>query len=195
MNIATLILAAGSSTRMGKPKQLLPYKNTTLLGWTIQNALKLNTHKTFCVLGANATQIRESIENKKIMILENLDHQKGLSSSIVYGVTSIKNEDIDGILIMLADQPKISTPILEKLTTTFIANKNQIVAFNYGNKIGVPAIFPRSSFDILLKLKGDKGAGDILKNIALSIDIEQKYLTDIDTVKQYESLLGTDNEK
>lgn len=195
MNIVTLILAAGSSTRMGEPKQLLPYKNTTLLGWTIQNALKLNTHKTFCVLGANAMQIRSSIQNKKIEIIENKEYREGLSSSIVIGVTTIKNINIDGVLIMLADQPKISAVILEKLTATFKRNKNRIVAANYGHKIGVPAIFPRSKFNLLLQLKGDKGAGDVIKNNAIPVDINHEYLADIDTAEQYETLLATEKEK
>ena len=107
MNIAIVILSAGSSTRMGTAKQLLQVGNTTLLGLSIEHALKSNASKVICVIGAHAEIIKNSISKYDIDVITNHNFEEGLSSSIVKGVHHIENNSFDAILIMLSDQLKL----------------------------------------------------------------------------------------
>lgn len=186
MKIAALILAAGMSSRMGTAKQLLPYKQTTLLGWAIENAIKSEVHTVYCVLGANAEEIAPTISKHHIEIIHNQDYQKGLSSSITSGIDHIKALDYDAVFIMLCDQPNVNDTYINTLLSKFQLNPNHIVASCYKNIKGVPAVFPKKQFSNLLSLKGDKGAKLLLntdssvKSIETSID-----LFDIDTPEDY----------
>lgn len=192
MKTAVLILAAGASSRMGKSKQLLPYKNTTLLGYTIQEVLALKVAKTYCVLGNNFDAIKKSISKYKIGVIFNPNYKLGLSTSIVSGLKNLTLEEVDRIFIVLADQPKVSSDYFSEMLQFSDENPKKIIASQYDKGFGVPAIFPKEYFKDLLQLKGDKGAKDLLKNnsgniIALNSD----NLLDIDTLEDYNSLLKT----
>jgi len=191
MKTAILILAAGNSTRMGTAKQLLPYKNTTLLGYTIEQAKQSRANATFCVLGASAEPIKKSIENYESEIILNPNFNDGLSSSIVAGINEIKNKGFNSVLIILADQPNVNSNYLDELLKTSQQNPLKITASNYNSKIGVPAIFPKNYFNQLLKLEGDKGAKNILNNNKADIIKMPSFnLTDIDTKEDYQNLIS-----
>lgn len=190
MKSAILILAAGSSSRMGTPKQLLPYKKTTLLGYSIEQAKHIGPKHVFCVLGANAEMIEKSIEKYQIETIYNPDFKHGLSSSIVIGV-NILQHNFDTILIMLADQPNVDANYLNKIIKTSKENPSKIIASNYQGKIGVPAIFPKKYFKNLLFLEGDKGAKELLNNHQSEvIKMKPFNLTDIDTKEDYQNLIS-----
>ncbi|CAL2102862.1 NTP_transf_3 domain-containing protein [Tenacibaculum sp. 190130A14a] len=190
-NTAIIILAAGSASRMGAIKQLLPYKNTTLLGWAIQNAVQSNAKATFCVLGANATQIIEEIKQSSIPIIINAEYKDGLSSSIASGIEHIENRSFDHVLIMLADQPNVNTDYLNTLLNTSQEHPHNIIASDYGKNVGVPAIFPKAYFQNLTKLKGDKGAKLFLQHhLSEVMKIKTIDLIDIDTKEEYQRLIN-----
>ncbi|WP_459209256.1 nucleotidyltransferase family protein [Aquimarina rhabdastrellae] len=187
MNIATIILAAGNSSRMGTTKQLLPIGNTTLLGVVVKNALLAKTQKTYCVLGSNSEKIIPSLQEYDVEIILNPEYKTGLSSSIVKGINHVKTQNFDAVLIMLGDQPLVDTSFINNLIALFYKNPSCIVASNYAKGVGVPAIFPKEFFNELEKLKGDKGAKELLK-----AKKEQVYkakfpvdLIDIDTYEEY----------
>lgn len=190
--IAVLILAAGSSSRMGVPKQLLPWKGTFLLNNAINNAIQLKHAKTYVVLGANYEQIKSAIKRDDIEVIYNKQWKNGLGSSIAFGVNHIKNQNqFDCVLIILADQPLIDTNYLSKLVGSFQIKKNQIIASNYGNKkVGVPALFDKSYLDELSNLDVDKGAKQIIEKHIESVNIlyAEHLIADIDTKEDYEQL-------
>ncbi|MFP4846155.1 NTP transferase domain-containing protein [Winogradskyella sp. PE311] len=191
MNIAIIILAAGSSSRMKEPKQLLTIRKKTLLGIAIENALNSKCSKVFCVLGANAELIKNSINNYEIETIVNTEYNKGLSSSIIKGIEHIKPKLFDAAIIMLADQPNLHSDYLDKLIKIFKANQEKIIASNYSGINGVPAIFPKRTFQQLLKLNGDKGAKEFLNSgliIVKSIQSKDE-LIDIDTKHDYNKYL------
>lgn len=186
---AILILAAGNSSRMGTAKQLLPYKQTTLLGWSIKQAQKSKACDVYCVLGANAEIIKKQIDNTSIKIIINPNYNDGLSTSIVFGVNYLMDKKIDSILIMLADQPNVTTNYLNEMLAIYKENPTKTIASNYKNKNGVPAIFPKSSFNKLLNLKGDKGAKELLNEQSSEIIKMKPFsLIDIDTNEDYQNL-------
>lgn len=192
MKIAILILAAGSSTRMGEPKQLLPFGTTTLLGTVIENALQTNADAIFCVLGANYPAIKQSIEHYKVEIIQNLHFKDGLSASIVTGIKKLKS--FDAVLICLGDQPKVDNNYLNKLITLHKENPTKIIASQYDEKLGVPAIFPKQFYPRLLQLQSDKGAKMFLNSIKEQcILLDSKNLVDIDTEEDYVRLIKGHN--
>ena len=163
-NIGILVLAAGKSSRMNGIKQLKKINNKTLLDITLEKLKSRYSDEIYCVLGANAAAIKSEITSKNIQFIENLNYEKGLSSSIVSGITYFKKEalNFDGIFIVLADQPGIEITYLESLIAIFKENTDRIIASNYGNKLGVAAIFPKKYFSELLLIKGDKGAKEFI---------------------------------
>ncbi|CAM1342545.1 nucleotidyltransferase family protein [Tenacibaculum aestuarii] len=188
---AILILAAGSASRMGKTKQLLPYKNTTLLEWTIEQAQKSVVKNVFCVLGANKDAIEKQLSTKTVEVIYNPNYKNGLSTSIVKGIEFLLNYNFDSVLIMLADQPHVTSEYLNSLIEVSKNNPSNIIASSYQGSVGVPTIFPKNYFNDLLDLKGDKGAKNFLlqqNNNVIKVNSTQNLL-DIDTPEDYQHLL------
>ncbi len=189
-NIALVILAAGASRRMGKTtKQLLQWKNTTLLGNAIAVAEKSNTKNVVVVLGADAERIKSTITSTRSTIAINEDWVSGLGTSIACGIQELNTTmgDCDGVLLMLADQPFIDVDYLNLLIQGFSVSNKKIIATNYNGKAGVPAILDKSYFPELLELKGDNGAKMILRSAGKDIEmLDPKNKTfDIDTLADY----------
>lgn len=181
---------------MGKTKQLLPFKDSTLLEHTIVQAQSSKANKVYCVLGANSEVIKNKIKTSAIAYIDNPNWYQGLSSSIVTGINHILRswETPNAVLILLSDQPNVDSNYIDLLLETYTKNPGSIVTSNYGNKKGVPAIFPKESFELLLNLKGDKGAKQLLNSNTLKtvsvVPNTEHTLRDIDTPKDYNSLLN-----
>lgn len=191
MKIGVLILAAGTASRMGVIKQLLPYENTFLLGSVIENIQEVLPEDIHVVLGAKAVEIKKALSNYTVTCHENPDYKNGLSTSIVCGVKALSY--YDSILICLADQPKIDSLYFQELITVSQQNQECIIASKYGDKNGVPAIFPKSFYSRLITLQGDKGAKQLLNselNFIKTISCSEKLL-DIDTPEDYEKLTNS----
>lgn len=189
MNIAALILAAGSSSRMGEAKQLLPWSKTTLLGNAIQVANNSTVDKVFVVLGAEADRIQKTLGPQSQEVIINKNWREGLGSSLSAGISEIeKSKDVfHAILILLADQPFIDTIYINSLVEHFKAEDGKIIATQYGPNLGVPAIFDKALFSGLQALKGDEGASKLIKSnseICYGVDPKKK-TTDLDTPEDY----------
>ena len=193
VNIAILILAAGASSRMGGPKQLLPWGNTTLLGHSINMAKGTNAVLITVVLGAHANAVKLAVPMEGINHVLNPNWESGLGNSLAFGVEFLTKREgtYDGILVMLCDQPLMDTEYLNNLIDQFSRGEKGIVATQYGEKVGVPAIFGSKYFPHLLQLNEDFGAKNLLeqcRNDVLSLDPFGKAV-DIDTFEEYQSLL------
>lgn len=191
-NIATLIMAAGSSSRMGEPKQLLKWKDTTLIETAISTVLELHCANIMVILGAHYHKIKPIIENYAVKTVYNKNWKKGLGNSIAFGVNHIKNNyQVEGVLVVLADQPLIHSTYLKGILDIFETDKNQIIATNYQNrKLGVPALFDKSYFQELSSIDGDKGAKSILEkysDVVITTTLATNVF-DIDTEEDYKKL-------
>ncbi|WP_340063169.1 nucleotidyltransferase family protein [Ascidiimonas aurantiaca] len=192
-NSVMVILAAGKSSRMGRPKQLLPWGNRTLLGHVIQQSITTGFQKTIVVLGAYEKHIRSTLANYPVQYLFNKKWEEGMGSSIALGASYLLSKDhlnYQGVLISLGDQPFVDISYYKKMLATYTKGKCQIIATSYGHKSGVPALFDPYYLKGLSNLKGPEGAAQLIsqnKENVLSLPADFK-TTDIDTEEQYMKL-------
>ena len=191
--IAVIILAAGNSNRMGKIKQLLEWEDKTIIEKIIKLSLSLKTKDVFVVLGSNYKKIYDVINKYNITIIKNNSWENGIGSSISTGIKKVMGyyNSLDGVLIILGDQPLISKKYLEKMIHVFFKKKPDIVSSKYKKSFGVPAIFGNSIFQSLTNLNKDFGAkklmGIHLKSMII-LKPSQEILYDIDTEKDYRDI-------
>jgi len=188
-----IILAAGSSSRMGQPKQQLIYREKTLLQLAIQAATGVTDHKLVVVLGARHETLLSEVDSKIADIVINPDWEQGMASSIKTGMTALLTlyPQIDQVLIMLCDQPFVDTALLEKLTQADPQNADVIAASTYQNTIGVPVLFGKAWFTELQALEGEEGAKKMLLKYhdqVIAVPFAQGGV-DIDTPEDYKRLL------
>ena len=187
-----VILAAGASTRLGKPKQLLHYGGKTLLAHAINEAVNSNADAVVVILGKDANLFKKEIDERKVRVAINSSWEEGMASSVRLGLDILFNAKpyIDAVIIMVCDQPHISSSILNQLIITQQRTTKQIVTSNYGNSIGPPALFHKKYFEELVKLSGDTGARKIIQrnmNDVATILFPEGDI-DIDTEEDYEKL-------
>ncbi|WP_223552024.1 NTP transferase domain-containing protein [Aestuariivivens sp. NBU2969] len=192
-NITLVILAAGASSRMGTPKQLLSWGNDNLITHAINNALGSNVEEVIVVLGANNDIIFQEISHLPVTIVFNNQWKLGLGSSIASAIDYLNNQEEKpkGVLITLADQPLVTSEHLNELILNFSPGTNQIIATSYSNrKQGVPVLFDSYYFRALLQLDGDFGAKSILvknQTFVKNINLNFKNI-DLDTLEDYKTL-------
>jgi len=163
-NMGAVILAAGSSSRLGHPKQLVKNKGKSLLQHTIDCIDKFEFNPSIVVLGANRNEILADINRHSSSVFINSDWSEGIASSIRFGLKkSLElNPSMKQILYLLSDQPYISSDVIQNIIDRHSTGNQIITASTYNNNIGVPAIFDESLFPKLLTLKGDTGAKKIM---------------------------------
>jgi molybdenum cofactor cytidylyltransferase len=163
-SIAAVIVAAGSSSRLGQPKQLLPVAGEPMLQRVIRIACEAGASPVLVVLGAHRELIEGCLDIQNAAIVVNDEWQEGLASSIRAGILAAERQapQSSGLLLMTCDQPRLTSEHLRAMIDTFRSQQGTAVASLYAAKRGIPAIFPRSSAAALLTLQGDMGARSLL---------------------------------
>ena len=189
-----LILAAGASTRMGRPKQLLPYKETTLLGHDLTVARSTKLTSLLVVLGANRDKIQKSTPLEEVHITHNPDWETGMASSIKCGIKSILGGSSPelGVVIMLGDQPFVNEKLLGELYEKAVMHNKGMASSAYEKNYGVPAYFSPAYYPKLLQLEGQTGAGKLFKlfpDDLVSVPALE-VLADVDTPEDYQNLIS-----
>jgi len=165
--VAAVILAAGASRRLGRPKQLVEYEGETLLGRAMRLAQEAGFHPVVVVVGAEREAIRAAVAPGGAVFVENEAWQEGIASSMRAGLRAIREQEPQaaGVLMMPCDQPRLSADHLRMLLSGFRAEGGScIVASVYAGTRGVPALFPAAMFQQLNLLAGDVGARKVLVN-------------------------------
>lgn len=163
MKTGVILLAAGSSSRLGRPKQLINYQGKTLIKKVIEEAKKSKADCLVVVLGSNPELIQTGFDTTSTPFIINLDWQNGMSSSMQAGLRFLmEKEVIDQVVLMLCDQPFIDASLLDQLITEKTTSGKGIVAAAYSNTLGVPALFDRHYFEELLQLTGPEGAKKVI---------------------------------
>jgi len=188
-----VILAAGASTRLGRPKQLLPWQGKTLLQLAVQTALAITTQPVV-VTGANADQLVAGLNHNEVQIVFNPEWQQGIATSIRCGLQALLNRTPvpNHVIFMVCDQPFITTRLLLDLINEQQNSRRPIVASAYGDTLGIPALFDATMFPQLLDLQGDMGAKKIIQRYGdkvASVAFPEGKI-DIDTQGEYQDLVN-----
>ena len=191
--VSAILLAAGESKRMGKPKLLLPLGDSTVLENTIDNLLNSNADEVIVVLGANAQQMERVISNKAVKVVINPDYRQGMSTSLICGLKQVSRQ-AQRIMVALADQPYIDKKTYNKLIQQSLNSDRGIVLPTHKSRRGNPIIFDILYKDELLQLEGDVGGRELLKRhpddtLEVTVDCEGIYIN-LNTMDDYKSALN-----
>jgi molybdenum cofactor cytidylyltransferase len=187
-----IILAAGSSSRMGKPKQLLEFDGMTLLSRVSKMACQSKSYPVIIVLGAHADLIQTTLDTPGLAVVLNQNWEEGMASSLRKGLHAMNEMHplVDGVIILVGDQPYISNQHIEQLIDSQKKSGLPIAACSYAGIIGTPALFHKTIFPELMSLQGDIGAKKIIEKRKQDVVtvIFSKGVVDIDTIEDYEKL-------
>jgi CTP:molybdopterin cytidylyltransferase MocA len=160
--VGLALLAAGTSRRLGRPKQLVSWEGEPLLRRVAAAACASRAAAVTVVLGAEADRIRPALEGLPLEVLANPAWAEGMASSIRTAVTWARRRGCDALLLAVGDQPRLTAAHLDALIAASAAGE-RAVASAYDGALGVPALFPAATFDALAALTGDTGARHLLR--------------------------------
>ena len=188
--VTGLVLAAGGSKRLGTPKQLLPYGESTLLAHVLATARACDFDQLLCVIGGSATEIRERVDLSGATVVENHSFGEGCSSSIAAALTAV-DEQADALVLLLGDQPGVTAATIQML----VENQGDatLAACAYEDGRGHPLAFARAVFGELATLHGDKGVWKLLDRHAadvVDVPIAGAVPRDVDSDEDYRAVLS-----
>jgi molybdenum cofactor cytidylyltransferase len=195
LSSAGLVLAAGSSRRMGRPKQLLPVAGQPLLERVVAAANASSLDEVVVVLGGSAAEVRDGIDLGRARVVYNPDHLEGLASSIRFGLASLA-ESVDRAMVILGDQPAVSAELFDRLLDLQASSGLPSAALRFGDLLHPPVVLDSSLFGDLNSLAGDVGCRAVIRGrpelvAALPAETEGNHPIDIDTPEDYQRLVGS----
>jgi molybdenum cofactor cytidylyltransferase len=161
-SLHVLVLAAGASSRLGQPKQLVRLGGRPALHIVVSNAVALTGHAVTVVLGAHAQDMTHLLAHSPASVVVNREWEEGMASSIRRGLAALPPA-CDAVMILLGDQVAVTLDDLKRLAAAWKGEDSVIAASVYDQHVGVPAIFPRICFSELAELRGDHGARQVLE--------------------------------
>jgi molybdenum cofactor cytidylyltransferase len=190
--ISGLILAAGTSSRMGQPKQLLPFQGTILLDWVMAQAEAASAlDEVIVVLGRAADEIRPRLRNTRAKVIINPIFNEGCSGSYKAGMATI-DPRAEAVMVLLGDQPGVDSAVINQVAGDWRTQGGRIALTSYHGRRGHPMVFAGELFDQLRQLSGDKAAWKILDahpDWVRDVAVDHAFPEDIDTRQDYEARL------
>ena len=163
-SFAAIVLAAGASSRLGQPKQLLKSDGETLLARTARLASQAGASPVLVILGFESARMEQALANLAVMVAVNTDWPTGMASTLRLGMQILleRRPVPESVLLLVCDQVRLDGTLLDQLRQVHARGNVPVTAARYSGRLGVPAIFRRELFEDLLALKGDQGARRIL---------------------------------
>ena len=192
--IAGIVLAAGRSSRLGRPKQLLPVLGEPLLRHTLHRVLASSLDNVVLVVGHDADTIRDAVAGLSLDVVFNPDAALGQSTSVRAGLAAL-SPDVDAAVFILGDQPSINPDVIDALISAWRESRAPILAPLYEDGMGNPVLFDRRVFPKLAALQGDTGARPVVQAYHASGDLQLVPAAgpappDVDTEADYDALIA-----
>ena len=192
--VSGLVLAAGASTRLGQPKQLLPFGRTTLLGHVVAEARAASAlDEVIVVIGGAADDVRARVDLGGATVVENPQFGEGCSASYRTGL-GVVDPRAEAVAILLGDQPGVDHAVIDTVVEEWRRSRDRIMLASYQGREGHPLIFARELFGQLVALKGDKAAWKIVdahRDWIRAAPLDRPHPRDVNTREEYEALLRT----
>ena len=196
--VSIVILAAGTSSRLGRPKQLLDLGGEPLLRHVVRNALASRAQEVVVVLGSQAEAIASAVGELGQRTVVNPDFADGQSTSLKAGIRAI-DPNAQGVIMMLGDQPTVTPALLNRLISAYEATGASIVQPVYGGTPGNPVLIDRDYFPELLEIEGDQGARGVIKAHRRETYgmpwSDEPPPGDVDTEEEYQALVAIWNSR
>lgn len=194
--MAAIILAAGGSERMGRPKQLLSIDGQPMVRRVTEVVCASALDQVIVVVGAHAEKVQASLTGLPVEFVHNQAWQGGLSTSLRIGIRALR-PDIGAVLVVLADQPALTSGLVRQLIERYRATRAPVVAPFYRGQRGNPVLFDRSLFPELLAVQGDRGARRVVMRYEEQMERvacdDPAVVQDVDTPKDYQITRGALN--
>lgn len=194
MTAAAVVLAAGGSSRLGQPKQLLAFRGGTLLDAALRIARAAGFHQVLVTLGGAADDVRAGVDLAGLEVVLNPDFGTGCASSIRSALSNVR-EDADGIVLLLGDQPGVAVEAIGELLAQ--AASASVGVCRYDDGLGHPLWFHRRMFDTLENMHGDKAVWKLVEtgDDVVEVRVRGPVPLDVDTWDDYQALLGQDGDE
>jgi molybdenum cofactor cytidylyltransferase len=193
-HVGGILLAAGASSRLGQPKQLLDFRGKPLVRHVAEQALASRLSHLLVVVGNEAAAVREALAGLEVQIVENPAYLQGQSTSLRAGLLAFPRE-LSAALVLLVDQPLVDAALLDHLIGLYEESRAPIVAPQFGGRRGNPVLFDRAIIPELLTVVGDTGAREIISRhrdrlATLELPDDRAFL-DVDTWDDYRQVTGS----
>lgn len=190
--VSGLVLAAGASTRLGQPKQLLPFGPTTLLGRVVAEVEAASAlDEVVVVIGGAAAEVRRRVDLGGAKVVENPEFAHGCASSYRTGITAL-DARAEAVAVLLGDQPGVERTVIDTMVNEWRRTRDRIMLASYRAREGHPLVFARPLFAELVALRGDKAAWKIVdahRDWICSVPVDRPHPRDVNTWQAYEALL------
>ena len=191
--ISAILLTAGQSKRMGELKQLMHLGRSTIVEQAVTNMLESLVDEVIVVVGYKAEDVIKAISDKSIKVAINPDYDQGMSTSIIAGLNMVHSK-IQAVMIALGDQPLVGSQTINRLIEEFCNHDKGIAVPTYQGRRGHPVIFAIKYKEELLKLKGDVGGRQIIKDhpddVLEVVVASESIIVDFDTTDDYQGYVG-----
>jgi molybdenum cofactor cytidylyltransferase len=193
--IAGIVLAAGRSSRMGRPKQLLPVHDEPLIRHTLRRVLASSLDQVLLVVGHEADEVRAAVAGLPVESVANPDAAAGQSTSVRAGLAAL-SADVEAVVFILGDQPGIEPTVIDTLIAAWRVSGSPVAVPRYEDLLGNPVLFDRRVFPELAALEGDTGARPVVRTYHDSGELQVVPVTgqappDVDTEADYAALVAT----
>lgn len=187
--IAGVVVAAGASRRLGRPKQLLPLGGRPLLAWVLETVRSAGFDQVVLVLGHEAVAIRQAVDFAGIDLVINDRHGEGMSTSLQAGLGVLRAE-ITAAVVLVGDQPFIDGAHIGALRAAWLETGQPIIATDFGEYLGPPMFLARHVWPLVAEIRGDQGARKLLRDHPAWVSsvraASEAASLDVDTDEAYE---------
>ncbi len=180
--VAGVVLAAGGSSRLGQPKQLIPFRGKPLVWHAVRAALGAGLAPVVVVCGGAGAQVRRALEGEPVSFVENPTWESGQSSSVRIGLAEAEKAGIEGAVFLLADMPLVGKDLVREIISTHRRTLAPLVAPRAGERRGNPVLFDRATFPALRELAGDRGGRSLFERYTPEwVEWDEAAMLDLDT--------------
>jgi molybdenum cofactor cytidylyltransferase len=191
-SMSGVVLGAGSSTRLGRPKQTLPFGDTTLLGWVVRDVEASSLDRVVVVVGGAAAEARATLRTRRAEVIPNDAYASGCASSLLAGLDAL--EPCEAVMLLLGDMPGVDAAVIDTVRADWEGHRPWAAVTSWRGQLGHPFVFAAAAFPALRDLHGDKAVWRIVdgqSDRVRRVLVDRPLPPDVDTWEDYEAACGS----